>query len=129
MRFLTDIYRKLDQIQRALWFKVAASVLAIALCAGYFGTLLVSTSSMNAQRDAIALALSSQNVNKGDELAVSLRDHGDILINNRRYGGQWVLNSGQALFDQDGNVAAPWILANRLVADQRPSWAPDWLLE
>ena len=129
MQIIAHAYQRLDRVQRALWFKLAASVLAIAACAGYFGSLLVSASSINSQRDAIAMALTSQNVTKGDELAVSLRDHGDVVVNNHRYGGQWLLDSGQSLFDQDGNVASPWLLANRLVADQRPQWAPEWLLE
>jgi len=128
-RLLIAIYRRLDRLQRNLWVKVVLSVLVVAACAGYFGVLLVKSSSLQSQRVALYDALANQNLQRHDELAVSLNEHGDVFVNGRTYGGPQFKNPRIPWFDQEGNIAALDVLVALLLADQVPSWAPHWLLD
>jgi hypothetical protein len=71
MGAFVNLYRRLDLVQRTLWFRVAASVLALLLCGGYFGPLLVKSYDLHGQRLRLGQALVGQNLNNGDEHAVS----------------------------------------------------------
>ncbi|MHC4100100.1 MAG: hypothetical protein ACYSW1_04345 [Planctomycetota bacterium] len=129
MGAFVNLYRRLDLVQRTLWFRVAASVLALLLCAGYFGPLLVKSYDLHGQRLRLGQALVGQNLNNGDEHAVSLQASGTVTVGGRTYGGPVLARRSVMLFDRDGFIAAPAQLAEELVADQRPSWAPRFLLD
>jgi hypothetical protein len=127
MRVLQAIYRRLDRMQGTLWFRIAATVVALAACGAYFGSLVGRAYSLDSQRRAIVTALSGQNLNNGDEHAVSLRDTGTIFVGGRTYGGEVFRNP--RVFDEHGNIASPPRLAVAMLDDQLPAWAPIWLLE
>jgi hypothetical protein len=129
MGAFVNLYRRLDLVQRTLWFRVAASVLALLLCAGYFGPLLVKSYDLHGQRLRLGQALVGQNLNNGDEHAVSLQASGTVTVGGRTYGGPVLARRSVMLFDREGFIAAPAQLAEELVADQRPSWAPRFLLD
>ncbi|MCI0364175.1 MAG: hypothetical protein L0219_09860 [Phycisphaerales bacterium] len=129
MQAFLNIYRRLDRIQRLMWFKLAATALVLAGCGFVFGSLLAKSYSLDSQRQALTTALAGQNLNRGDELAVALKNTGQVFINNRTYGGPEFLNPPAPLFDPDGNIAAPTWLVEWMLEDQRPAWAPTWLLE
>src|SRR5436853_7290112 len=101
-RLLLAIYRWLDLLQRKFWFKIAATVLAVGGCCGYFGVLLVKTYSLTSQRYALVQALSNQNLQKHDELAESLHDRGEVFVNGHMYGGPALKNPAVPWFDKDG---------------------------
>ena len=128
MDFWTNIYRRLDRVQEMLWFRIAASVLVLVVGIGAFGMLLAKSYSLDAQRKTLVAALTNQNVTRADEHAVSFKTSGEVFVNNRRYGGEQFVRDKDQWFDADGNLLAAPYLAERLIADQRPSWAPDWLL-
>src|SRR5262245_39390165 len=128
-RLLLAIHRRLDLLQRRLWVKIALSVLAVAVCASYFGVLMVKTNSLLSQQTALYEALKDQNLTKRDPNAVSLNDSGEVVVNGRTYGGPAFKNPRVPWFDEQGNITALRSLVASLLADQVPSWAPRWLLE
>ncbi len=129
MLALVNLYRRLDLIQRKLVFRVAASVLLFALCAGVFGVLLAKSYDLHGQRLAIAQALQGQNYNDGDSHAVSLHQTGMVTIGGRTYGGAELLDEIDRAFNDEGEILSPTGLARRFVSDQEPAWAPRFLLE
>ncbi|MCH8164762.1 MAG: ABC transporter permease [Planctomycetes bacterium] len=129
MGVFVRVYRRLDQLQGKLWFRTVASVLAILVIGGFYGPLLVVTSDLDAQRNALGRALVGQNLNEADEHAVSLAETGTITVNGRTYGGPELRELADGLFDDQGVIAAPGRLIEHLLADQRPHWAPTFMLE
>jgi hypothetical protein len=124
-----NLYRRLDLIQQTRWFRVAGSVLALVLCAGYFGPLLVKSYDLHEQRLRLGQALIGQSLTEGDEHALSLRADGTVTVGGRTYGGPHLARRAALLFDSEGFIAAPGRLVEELLADQRPAWAPRFLLE
>ncbi|MHC4416401.1 MAG: hypothetical protein ACYS0G_14090 [Planctomycetota bacterium] len=129
MRSFVRLYGRLDQLQRTLSFRVVASVIALLVGAGAYGPLLSVSYDLHAQRTALGRALIEQNLDRGDEHAVSLAETGTITVGGRTYGGAAILRQADLLFDQGGNLAAPRRLIEDLLADQRPAWAPRFMLE
>jgi hypothetical protein len=126
---LLELYRRLDLLQRSLRFRVAASVVVLVACAGYFGPLLVRSYSLQAQRITLRAALADQNLLDNDDHAVSLATTGTVVLESRTYGGEEIAKRARWLFTEDGSLAAPDRLIEDLLADQRPGWAPAFLLE
>ena len=129
MHAILNLYRRLDLIQQKLSFRLAVTVLVLGVCGGGFGTLLVKSYSLNAQRVAIAQALQGQNYNDGDMHAVSLRQTGTVTINGRTYGDPELIDQYARTFDAEGEIQTPFGLARLFVADQEPQWAPRFLVE
>ncbi|MHC4947136.1 MAG: ABC transporter permease subunit [Planctomycetota bacterium] len=129
MKSLLPLYRRLDLVQRRRWFKIAMVVLALIVCGGSFGSLIATSHRIDAQRRSLMVALDGQNLADEDELAVTLHETGTVEVDGRVYGGPHLVDPPEPIFDGDGNIIAPPILIERLVADQRPDWAPRWLLE
>lgn len=124
-----ELYRRFDLLQRKLSFRITVSILIILLGSVLFGALLVKSYNIHSQRFAIETALRGQNVFDGDPYAVSLEDFGTINIQGRTYGGQNILDNLNRIFDKAGNIQNPISLADILVADQKPAWLPNFLLE
>ena len=104
MHALLNLYRRLDLIQQKLSFRLAATVLVLAICGGGFGSLLAKSYSLNGQRVAIAQALQGQNYNDGDMHAVSLRQTGTVTINSRTYGDPELIDEYARTFDAEGEI-------------------------
>ncbi len=126
---LLATYRRLDQIQRSLRFRIAASVLMLVGCAAYFGPLLVTSYGLQSQRVTLGQTLAGQSLRNNDEHALSLRESGTVTVGDRTYGGPMIARRAPYLFTEDGVIAAPDRLVEDLLADQRPGWAPSFLLE
>jgi hypothetical protein len=129
-RWIVNIYRRLDELQQRRFFRIAATVVALALCGAFFGSLLSKSYSLQNQRSAIIMALFGKTTANNDEAALSLKNQGEIFLNGRRYGGTDELrNPRLPLFDEQGYITNVYWVTERMLADQRPSWAPDWLLD
>ncbi len=128
MKLLRAIYRRLDLVQRTLWFRVAASVVALALCAGTYGPLLAVSTDLHEQRVALVQALAGQSLPAGDEHAMSLKQSGTVVVGGRVYGGPRFVRQADFFFDESGEIAAG-PLTEALLADQRPAWAPPFMLD
>ena len=87
MASFVKLYRRLDLIQRKRSFRIAASVVALLLCASFFGPLLAKTYDLHSQRLRLGQALAGQNFDDGDAHAVSLRETGTVTLDGRTYGG------------------------------------------
>src|SRR5687768_5360377 len=124
-----QLYRRLDLAQRRNWFRIAATGIALAACALFFGPLLSKSYSLNQQRRALNTALFDQSINSGGEHAMTLQSSGEVHLNGRTYGGKDILEAQLPIFDEEGSLINVPVLTERLLEDQRPAWAPDWLLD
>lgn len=129
MDMLKNIYRRLDSLQERFATRIVLSVLALLLCGTFFGSLLWTTYSLDSQKRELTTALTGQNLNRGDEHAASIKNTGTVYVNGRTYGGEIFKNPPTPLFDQDGNLMAVPLLADAMLANQRPDWTPGWMLE
>ncbi len=129
MRVLIKIYRRLNQFQRKRSFRLGGSLFAFVLCAATYGPLLGVSYDLHAQRNALGQALAGQNRALQDEHAVSLAETGEVTVGGRTYGGPEILRLGNQIFDQEGTIIAIEPLVELLLADQRPGWAPTFMLE
>jgi len=129
MKALRAFYRKLDHIQSTLIFRVVMSVVVLVGPAAVAIPLIIKSNSIAAQRNVLIEELVGQSVERRDVHAMSLLNSGTVDINGRVYGGAWFLENQNFVFDQNGVIAAPVLLANRMLEDQRPTWAPRFLVE
>ena len=129
MSALINIYRRLDQLQRKRSFHIGATIFALVVCAVAYGPLLGVSYDLHSQRHALGQALAGQNVARQDEHAVSLAETGKVTVGGRTYGGQEILQLKNQIFDQQGTIVAIGPLVEVLLADQRPGWAPTFMLE
>ena len=134
MTALVSTYRRLDQLQRRLWLKVLVTVLVLGAWGGGFGSLIFTSYSIDAQRSMLEELLTDQNLDAGDEYAVSLSQSGTVTVRGKTYGGQRFKDRFQ-LFEKDQNgrdagyIVSPRLQAWRLVASDRPAWEPRWLVD
>lgn len=128
MEQIKSIYRWLDQAQRRFWFRIVATIIMLAISGGFFGGLLGASYSLESQRQLLRGELANQNLNRGDPHAVSMKNSGTITVNGKTYGGEQYLTPRIPLFDADGNLINIGPLVESLLVDQRPAWAPRWLL-
>lgn len=129
MHALQQIYRRLNEAQKTLRFRIVCSALALLVCIGAFGALLTKSYDLEHQRQTLRTALEGQSLSRGDALVVNFQETGEIVVNGRRYGGERFLLRQSSYFDQAGNLVAVPMLVEELLRDQRPTWAPGWLLE
>jgi hypothetical protein len=130
VKTLRSIYRRVDEFLRRRWVKLVLTALVLIVVSGLgFGSLIGTTYSLDAQRRTIVQAISGQNVQSGDEHAVTLYESGTITIDGQTYGGEWFAQRPELVFDENGTISVPGALADALLRDQRPSWAPRWLVE
>ncbi|MCP3902823.1 MAG: hypothetical protein GY715_04230 [Planctomycetes bacterium] len=129
MNALLAVYRRLDEAQQRRWFRITATVLALLACGAVFGSLIGTSYRLQAQRSALTIALTGQNVQNGDPHAVSLYEKGTVTLDGRTYGGERYRQRPDLLFDQNGTIDVPGALATALLGEQYPGWAPRWLVD
>lgn len=126
---LLHIHRRLQDLQRSMAFRVVASAVVLIACGAFFGYLVYKSASIQHQRERLAAVLGTENVKKGDEHLVSLSTTGEVVVDGRHYGGPRFLRPRVPWFDSEGYVADLPLLVETLLRDQRPTWAPAWLIE
>lgn len=129
MNALRSTYRKLDMLQRRVGFRVVATIIVLVGAGVVFGSLLGTTYSLDAQRQALLTAMDGQSLQSEDEHAVTLRETGTVTVGGRTYGGERFARQPELIFDQQGNISAARALTEAFLAEQRPAWAPNWLIE
>ncbi len=127
MKGLIGFYRRLDLLQQALWFRVAASILAVAACGAFFGPLISRSYGLEAQRATLLAAVLDPALK--EQHAASLRQSGTIEAGGRVYGGPGLAERVDVVLDEAGNLVAPRVFVEALLAAERPAWTPQWLLE
>ncbi len=129
MTTLRNLYLRLDLMQNGLWTRVTLSAVSIIVCATLFGMLIVASNSLRDQRLKIIPVLAGQNIQNQDEHARTLYEEGRVVIDGRTYESERLRLTPERIFDEQGTIASPAAVAELLLSDQKPSWAPDWLLE
>ncbi|MCZ6837561.1 MAG: ABC transporter permease subunit [Planctomycetota bacterium] len=129
MIFLRNLYVKLNLLQQRLSYRVALSVIAIVACAIVFGTLLRSSYALSHHRNILEPALTSQNINRGDEHAVRLFNDGEMNVEGYTYSSALIKDRPEHIFTPEGDIGSPGYVTRLLLLDLRPTWAPEWLLE
>lgn len=129
MTTLWNLYLRLDQLQRKLGFRIAASAVTLLVCAIVFGSLISTSYRINAERLMLIPALSGQNLLDNDELALSLKEFGEVTIDGETFVSQLIKDNPDHIFNQDGSIGSAAYVAERLLDDRIPVWTPDWLLE
>lgn len=126
---LVNIYRRLDLLQRKQWFCIAASVLAVAACAGTFGVLAVEGAAIAEHRDLLRRVLTGQTSYDVNVIAESLQESGTVEIEGQTYGYDRLRDRVGMYITSDGNIASPGPLVEELLAPLRPAGAPTFLIE
>lgn len=129
MTSLWNLYIRLDQLQRKLGYRLAASAMALIVCVIVFGSLISTSYRINGERLMLIPALSGQNYLNNDELALSLKESGEVTIDGVTYTSQLIKNNPDHIFNEDGSIGSAAYVAERLLDDRIPIWSPDWLLE
>lgn len=129
MNAVRELYRRLDLLQSTFVFRVVASIVMVLVVGAIFLPLIISSNSLTSQRDGLFKALVGQSTQNNDEFAVSLFENGTMHWRGRDYGGEWFRDEARFGFDEQGNITSPAWLATRLVEDQRPTWAPAFLVD
>ena len=128
MTALKAIYRRLDRLQRNTVVCVVLSVLALAACGAVFGPLVAVSTGLDTQRRTLIDVLSE--LEPGDPNTDSLRQEGRMYVGDREYGDARIAEYADLVFDAQGHLAvSPPVLAEVLLRDAYPGWAPGWLLE
>jgi hypothetical protein len=126
---LINTYRRLDLLQRQRWFCIAASVIALAACAGYFGTLAVKGASIAEHRELLRRVLTEQTSYDVDTVAESLLETGTVTIEGQVYGSNRLKDRVGMYISESGQIGAPGPLVEAMLAPLTPTWAPDFLIE
>jgi hypothetical protein len=126
---LRNLYLRLDLLQQGVWTRVTLSALAVIVGTTLFGMLIVASSSLREQRLTLIPALVGQNIQNQDEHARTLYEEGRVVIDGRTYENERLRLAPERIFDEQGTIASPAAVTEMLLGDQKPAWAPDWLLE
>ncbi len=128
MRILR-VYRRLDALQRARAFKLAATVAVLVLAGAVFGPLVSVSNDLRAQRVVLERELAGQSLPARDEHAVSLSETGSVTVGGHVYGGEQFRARAPLYFDEQGVLVAAGRLIDDLLERERPRWAPEFLVE
>ncbi len=129
MRILKELWYRIDATQRTLWMRIVLSVLSVAVCGWFFGTLMLTSQSLDSQHAALVQAMSGQSVQDSDEYALSLFENGTVTVNGKTYGDEALITRRHDLFSTSGEIENPRALASLLLQPDVPTWAPLWLLD
>jgi hypothetical protein len=123
------MFRRLDRVQQALWFRIAASAVVMLACGSLFGWLIARSVSVHSQRLALVEALTGRSLGAGDEHALELKSRGTVTLNGRVYGSPDLAARSELIFDERGVIASPEETAEMLLAGEAPRWVPAFMLE
>lgn len=133
MRDLVDLLRRfhfrLDRLQRTRNFRIVALVLVAILSGFTWGRLMLVSADLETQRSLLVNELAGKNIEAGDVIALDLAEKGVITVNGREYGDPVLVNNADLLFSPEGDIERPEALADLMVRDKTPEWAPRWLVE
>lgn len=129
-QLLVNLYRRLDRVQHQRAYLIAASALLAGVTIWLFGSLLTTSYSLESQRETLFNALYGQSLREHDPHAVSLRERGEVTVNDTTYRLDRFSQDVDRLFERDGSLgSAIPVIIDDMLADQIPVWAPSWLLD
>lgn len=126
---LVAIYRRLDQAAQRRGVKIALAIVAVVVTAAIVLPVAQTGSQFASARLALLAAMEGKSITAKDPEALQLRDFGTVTVNGREYGGPQIKELGELLFDASGQVNAPARVVDLMLAQQRPRWVPEFLLQ
>lgn len=124
-----QIYRRLDALQGRRGVVIALVVLVLMTAGSAAGWLVAVSLDLASQRARLVEALTGGSLAAGDEIAISLREYGTVVVSGREYGHPRLKERPDLIFDESGRIAVPGSLAEVLLRDRYPERIPRWLLE
>jgi hypothetical protein len=121
--------RWLDARQRTRTFQIVASLIVLVAASLTWGRLVWDARDISIRRGQLVEALAGQSLPDGDPIAVDLAETGVITVGGREYGDPILAEQSDLMFDAEGVIEYPEGLAEVLLRDTYPTWAPRWLLE
>jgi len=126
---IRNLYARVDAAQDSVRFLVAAIVCAFVLTAVLAGPIVTSSYGIERQRQALVEVLSRANLARGDSEAVSLAERGEVAVGGRTYVNPLLTERLDLVFDEIGDIMSPGVIAEVLLTDTYPTFAPMWLVE
>ena len=120
---LSELRRRLDDLQRQRWCRIAATLLLLAVTGGFFGSIVSIRVNWDSDSTVLATALT------GDEATtygVLLRNEGRIVIDGQVFEAP--IDVMQTYVEENGTTLEPQRVIFILLQDAIPRWAPKWLL-
>lgn len=129
MRRLIEFYGRLQRFQERFGVRVVLACVALVAALAVAIPAMVATNSFSMKRARLMAAIEGKSIEAEDPEALRLRDFGTIEVDGVVYGGPPIKAMGDLLFDAAGEVNAPGRLVELVLADQRPRFVPEFLLE
>lgn len=127
LRRLVDWYRRLDAGQRSPRARIALSIVALLLVAGLFGPLLSEARRIESLESRVVEILGQANLLERTAEAEQLLRRGTVTLDGRELGdGRF--RGATHLFDEAGRLVAVAAVAEAIVAEEFPAWAPTFLV-
>jgi ABC-type transport system involved in multi-copper enzyme maturation permease subunit len=127
-RRLLEWYRRLDAGQRSRGARIALSIVAVLLVAGAFGPILSEARRIEALEAKVVGILEQANVLERTAEAEEFLSAGTVTLDGRSFGdGRF--RGATHLFDEAGELMAVASIAEAIVAEEVPAWAPGFLVQ
>jgi hypothetical protein len=109
--------------------KLTLAALLVVAASAVLGPMWWSSVSYQALQQRIAAQLAKANSVERTPEAVQLIDNGTVTVDGRDFGGVRVREVASQLFDAQGRMAQPEVLASLVAQTEAPSWAPLAIVE
>jgi hypothetical protein len=109
--------------------RAALAGLLVAAATSIFGPMWWSSVSYQALQQRIVAQLAKANSVERTPEARQLIDNGTVTVDGRDFGGVRVREVASQLFDSQGKVAQPEVLAALIAQTEAPAWAPLAIVE
>jgi len=121
--------RWIERFQHNVRVKVVLSILIVVAAIVVVVPIHQAASEFGSARRAVATALTDASLARNDPAAIELRDHGTVTVGDRVHGGDFVRRFGGMLFAASGEIANPGMVAELVMAPERPERIPAFLLD
>ena len=115
--------------QSATSGRVTLTVLLVASVTAVIAPMWWSSVSYQALQRRIVAQLAKANSVERTPEARQLIDNGTVTVDGRDFGGVRVREVANQLFDSQGRIAQPEVLASLIAQTEAPSWAPLAIVE
>jgi len=124
-----ELLRRLDRLQGEFRVKVALTAVVLIAAVAIGIPIHRAASEYGAARNKIVAVLADASLERGDAAAIALRERGEVVVGDRVYGGPGIRRYGDMLFLRSGEVANPAMVADLVLAPERPARIPAFLLD
>ncbi len=127
-RRLLELLRRLDRAQHGRGAKIGCSVASLVLVVAAFWPLHREATRLDRLESSIVETLKDANLAEREASAVELYEQGTVTVDGTTFGDGRFRGVDQ-LFDEAGQLMAAASVAEIVVAEQIPEWAPTFLVQ